>query len=309
MHCSDGWDRTAQICGLAELALDPYFRTLKGFLCLIEKEWLQFGHKFADRHGHAPGASRSETSPVFLQWLDAVHQLVAHFPCSFEFNESLLVYIMDELFYCRFGTFLGNSQKERMEIIDTAKTCSLWSDILANSQRFTNLLFTEYRGVLQIPVKSRSIEFWESYFLRWDAEAISLEGKDHHLRLMMDEIEKRQKKLNSMRLRLLSSPETPLRHSSFLALSQEDVPSSLEVTMQELVYDIVQASFFVIRNQAESLRRAADHDLESEDGRAPQRPWVPDHWASECANCSRKFTKIRRKHHCRNCGNVFCEKW
>ena len=39
VHCSDGWDRTAQICAIAELALDPYFRTIEGFLILIEKEW------------------------------------------------------------------------------------------------------------------------------------------------------------------------------------------------------------------------------------------------------------------------------
>ena len=31
VHCSDGWDRTAQLTSLAMLMLDPYFRTIKGF--------------------------------------------------------------------------------------------------------------------------------------------------------------------------------------------------------------------------------------------------------------------------------------
>ena len=59
---------------------------------LCEREWLDFGHKFADRCGHAVGkVDPSERCPVFLQWLDCVHQLLHQFPCSFEFSQAYLV--------------------------------------------------------------------------------------------------------------------------------------------------------------------------------------------------------------------------
>jgi len=52
IHCSDGWDRTSQLSSLAQICLDPYFRTIDGFITLVEKDWLSFGHMFRHRTGH-----------------------------------------------------------------------------------------------------------------------------------------------------------------------------------------------------------------------------------------------------------------
>jgi myotubularin-related protein 6/7/8 len=52
VHCSDGWDRTSQLSALAQICLDPYFRTIDGFITLVEKDWVSFGHRFRHRGGY-----------------------------------------------------------------------------------------------------------------------------------------------------------------------------------------------------------------------------------------------------------------
>jgi len=34
--------------------------------------------------------------------------------------------------------------------------------------------------------------------------------------------------------------------------------------------------------------------------------WVPDQAAPSCMSCQAPFTVVRRRHHCRNCGKIFC---
>ncbi|RXM97895.1 Myotubularin-related protein 7 [Acipenser ruthenus] len=114
VHCSDGWDRTAQVCSVASLLLDPYYRTLKGFMVLIEKDWVSFGHKFNHRYHHLDGDPK-EVSPVIDQFIECVWHLMEQFPCAFEYNERFLVHVHNHIYSCQYGNFICNSQKERRE--------------------------------------------------------------------------------------------------------------------------------------------------------------------------------------------------
>uniref|UniRef100_A0A8C1FZI9 phosphatidylinositol-3,5-bisphosphate 3-phosphatase n=1 Tax=Cyprinus carpio TaxID=7962 RepID=A0A8C1FZI9_CYPCA len=170
VHCSDGWDRTAQLTSLSMLMLDSYYRTLRGFQVLLEKEWISFGHKFAARVGHGDeNHANSERSPLFVQFIDCVWQMMRQFPTAFEFNELFLITILDHLYSCLFGTFLYNSEQERVEKEVNGKTVSLWSYINSQPEDFTNPFYVDYENHVLYPVASiRHLELWIGYYVRWN---------------------------------------------------------------------------------------------------------------------------------------------
>ncbi|KAG2456653.1 MTMR2 protein, partial [Polypterus senegalus] len=181
IHCSDGWDRTAQLTSLAMLMLDGHYRTVRGFQVLIEKEWLTFGHRFQMRIGHGDkNHSDADRSPVFLQFIDCVWQLTRQFPAAFEFNEFFLITILDHLYSCLFGTFLCNSEQQRIKEGLQKKTISLWSYINSHLEEFLNPLYVNYSHHVLYPIVSmRHLELWVGYYIRWNPR-MRLQEPIHH---------------------------------------------------------------------------------------------------------------------------------
>eukprot|EP00602_Paraphysomonas_sp_CaronLab_P004242 CAMPEP_0185028042 /NCGR_PEP_ID=MMETSP1103-20130426/13482_1 /TAXON_ID=36769 /ORGANISM="Paraphysomonas bandaiensis, Strain Caron Lab Isolate" /LENGTH=831 /DNA_ID=CAMNT_0027562281 /DNA_START=33 /DNA_END=2528 /DNA_ORIENTATION=+ len=181
VHCSHGWDRTSQVVALAQVMLDPYYRTFDGFRVLVEKEWLAAGHPFHLRCAHSlDRATRDEdnTSPIFFQFLDCMHQLVRQFPHYFEYSTRYLLVIADHIFSCRFGTFLGNCESDR-DAAGTRSNCpDLWTYLHHNRSYLRSEHFMDPFSedtpttLLFLPPLSkilRNVCLWSEYFHRWSA--------------------------------------------------------------------------------------------------------------------------------------------
>ncbi|KAK4748346.1 hypothetical protein SAY87_014932 [Trapa incisa] len=243
VHCSDWWDRTTQLVSLANLLLDPYYRTFIGFQALVEKDWLAFGHPFSDRIGmptisgsegmsfeltrqsstgsfttspsrqplgsytpQTPASSHNQTSnnysPIFVQWVDCVSQLLRMYPFAFEFSSVFLVDFLDNFLSCRFGNFLCNSEQER-QIYRTSERCGcIWSyltDLRASGGKANahyNLFYdpSKHNGPLLPPAAALAPTLWPQFHLRWacpfEAQAGELEAQCRNMALKFSELQK-----------------------------------------------------------------------------------------------------------------------
>ena len=170
IHCSDGWDRTPQLVTMSQILLDPYYRTFMGFAVLVEKDFLSFGHQFAKRSGISEKKSEgeSERSPIFLQFLDCIYQLMVQFPSEFEFNNEYLLFIAKNYNVNLFGTFLYNNEKERKDKNAKIKTASIWTYLLNNKEKYLNPLYNSKncQKILTPNYAYYSYKLWTSYFMR-----------------------------------------------------------------------------------------------------------------------------------------------
>lgn len=168
VHCSGGSDRSTQLISLAEILLDPYYRTIKGFIVLVEKEWVSFGHEFGTRNGlYVNNTQEDLKSPIFFQWLDCVHQLLYQFPHLFEFNGEFLLFLAQNSSLNLYGTFLFNSEKDRTDYEAKLKTASVWTDIYKDISKYKNQFYnfeniTEFISPNYAPYKLR---LWDEYFM------------------------------------------------------------------------------------------------------------------------------------------------
>ena len=223
IHCSDGWDRTSQLSATAQLLLDNYYRTLDGFICLIEKEWLSYGHQFRYRNGmYSPIdsptniSSENQFSPIFIQWLDVIYQLMYQNYSKFQFNFNLLYFLAEEMFTGNYGTFLFNNEKEREKYDAKSKTVSIWTFVKLNENKFINPIY-DSENLRPLNINYKNIKLWNDYFCRFDSMSGYLEDYNKKINKYKTIIDSNKKIIDEL-VKLVADKNS---EEDFDSLSQE----------------------------------------------------------------------------------------
>ncbi|XP_044045644.1 myotubularin-related protein 7-like isoform X2 [Siniperca chuatsi] len=213
VHCSDGWDRTAQACSVASILLDPFYRTIKGLMVLIERDWVSFGHKFSHRYAHLDGDPK-EVSPVIDQFLECVWQLSEQFPCAFEFNERFLITIRTHVYSCQYGTFLGNCQKESRDMRLREQSHSLWPQLWKDRAEYTNPLYkaelSQSQGVLRPNTTPYCFKMWKGLYNHVEKSTPPRQSPADFLSAMREESQQLEGELTNHQERIAALTGKPI---------------------------------------------------------------------------------------------------
>lgn len=167
VHCSDGWDRTAQATSLSMLCMDPTYRTQQGLLKLIQKEWCSFGHQFRTRLALGEVAGH-EFSPIFIQLLECIYQLCVQHPNAFEFTPNILLRLGTEAMTNKYGTFLCDNERERNQKV-MPFAVSFWEILMRPEDAATwrNPNYNPNIGCIYPLVSQANYEVWNEYWWRY----------------------------------------------------------------------------------------------------------------------------------------------
>ncbi|XP_058089006.1 phosphatidylinositol-3-phosphatase myotubularin-1 isoform X3 [Magnolia sinica] len=162
----------------------------------------------------------SNYSPIFLQWVDCVSQLLRMYPCAFEFTSAFLVDFLDCMLSCRFGNFLCNSEKERLQS-RISDTCGCMWVYLASLRRsegschvHCNLFYdpTKHNGPLLPPAAALAPTLWPQFHLRWacpsEAQAGELEAQCRNMARKFADIQKAKEMAESKAKDVITSMES-----------------------------------------------------------------------------------------------------
>ncbi|XP_068222833.1 myotubularin-related protein 10-B [Palaemon carinicauda] len=163
----EGRDLSAVISCLVQLFLDPQVRTLRGFHSLVQKEWVALGHPFSTRLGHTRN-NPEEQSPVWLLFLDCVHQVTLQHPGALEFTSEYLLALWHAAHCSLHSTFMFNSVSAKSSAIAVLQRenpqqpvylRSIWSWWSGNDSLFDN----QQNGSTENGINKRNQETREAF--------------------------------------------------------------------------------------------------------------------------------------------------
>jgi len=171
LHGGEGRDMTLVISSLTQVILLPEARTVKGFLSVVQREWIEAGHPFYDRLRSSAWSPKSAMSgkegSTWQLFLHATQHLLVTHPLHFQFNSAFLLELHDTAVASEYGNFLANCEQERKDANVKNKTYSVWP--ILNAEKFVNPLYEVPQATPAWPLSP--CDLWRQYWCRYQSQS------------------------------------------------------------------------------------------------------------------------------------------
>ena len=94
--------------------------------------------------------------------------MTVQFPTVFEFNSNMLLFLCNEIYSNKYGTFLCNSEKDLINYNVKETTVSIWSDIIREKNKYINDIYKELKEPINIKGEMQYLNIWNEYFFQYD---------------------------------------------------------------------------------------------------------------------------------------------
>ena len=149
------------IASLAIIILSEDFRTRDGLESLIQAVWVNLGFKFSKNHTLSQSQQVNKPSslnPVFLMFLDCVHQISHQFPAHLEFENNYLIALWDSALLPMFDTFIFDCEHNRYLATSSRETPLDLQSVFNWSQQFSEAQIQRWENPLfAIPLRPERV--------------------------------------------------------------------------------------------------------------------------------------------------------
>lgn len=166
------------ICSLVKIIIDPFYRTIEGFIQLIKYEWVYCGFDFKHRNkkigiyfnnygnngNNSVPKQKTEHCPIFFLFIMSLYQIFIQFSCHFEFDYYFLKEILVNSYYSSTYDFICESPYEMSKMVEIEES-SLWKRVNKYNNRFINPLYIAVNTVLKIRYDAQILEIWHELLL------------------------------------------------------------------------------------------------------------------------------------------------
>lgn len=220
-----------------------------------------------------------------------------------QYNERLLWQLHDEVFACRFGTFLCNCDRERRQLALQQRTPSVWAMIAAKRDDFVNPLYTPREGVLPISSAPQHIALWRTLYLRQFPYLQSAESRDERVAQLAG----RKAVLRGLQLQLARRLASACRAANVNGALEQEIRTALSGTAWAQSDVGVAGDDGTAGPHNNSVVTVDDANGTTRPLEAPLVPmWDPRRRALRCRACQRPLDSLCSLADCPLCGEVVC---